>query len=149
MEDHMSGNSAPSSGGAAGLTAKMLAARAAAAALSGQAVSPGQWVYRNYVVVATPANAANPVTVERWATADNAAAAATWSTVLAGCEGAVIWLGSSKAPAMIDHRRYHGRYRRGIVDRLDQPHLASWQLARACALVPSLPAQAPVARLEV
>jgi len=54
----------------------MLATRAAAAALSGPAASPGQWVYRNCVVVATPASAANPVTVERWATADNGTAAA-------------------------------------------------------------------------
>ena len=75
MEGHTSGNSAPSSSNT-GLTAKVLARRAAAAALSGPAVSPGQWVYRNYAVVATPDNAASPVTTERWATADNTTAAA-------------------------------------------------------------------------
>ena len=76
MEGHTSGNSATSSGETAGLTTKVLASRAAAAALSGPAVSPGQWVYRNYAVVATPDNAASPVTTERWATADNTTAAA-------------------------------------------------------------------------
>jgi hypothetical protein len=76
MEGHTSGNSAPSSGETAGFTTKVLASRAAAAALSGPAVSPGQWVYRNYAVVATPDNAASPVTTERWATADNTTAAA-------------------------------------------------------------------------
>ena len=75
MEDLTPGNSTPSSGKPAGLTAKILASRAAAAALSGPAVSPAQWIYRNYAVVATPDNAASPVTVERWATADNATAA--------------------------------------------------------------------------
>ena len=60
----------------AGLTAKVLASRAAAAALSSPAISPGQWVYRNYVVVATPENAASPVTAEHWTTADNSTAAA-------------------------------------------------------------------------
>ena len=74
MEGHTSGNSAPSSGETAGLTTKVLASRAAAAALSGPAVSPGQWVYRNYAVVATPDNAASPITTERWATADNTTA---------------------------------------------------------------------------
>jgi hypothetical protein len=72
----MTQNTPSSSGETAGLTAKVLASRAAAAALSGPAVSPGQWVYRRYVVVATPGNAASPVTAERWATADNATAAA-------------------------------------------------------------------------
>jgi hypothetical protein len=76
MEALMPEDSTPSSGKAARLTAKALASRAAAAALSGPAVSPGQWVYRNSVVVATPGNAASPVSVERWATADNATAAA-------------------------------------------------------------------------
>jgi hypothetical protein len=76
MEGHTSGNSAPSSGETACLTTKVLASRAAAAALSGPAVSPGQWVYRNYAVVATPDNAASPVTTERWATADNTTATA-------------------------------------------------------------------------
>jgi hypothetical protein len=55
---------------------KVLAGRAAAAALSGPQVSPGQWVYRSYAVVATPDNASSPVIAERWATADNTAAAA-------------------------------------------------------------------------
>ena len=72
----MTENSPSSTGETAGLTAKVLASRAAAAALSGPAVSHGQWVYRNYAVVATPDNAASPVTAERWATADNATAAA-------------------------------------------------------------------------
>jgi hypothetical protein len=72
----MTENSPSSSSETAGLTAKVLASRAAAAALSGPAVSPGQWVYRKYAVVATPDNAASPVTAERWATADNATAAA-------------------------------------------------------------------------
>ena len=57
-------------------TVKVLASRAAAAALSGPQVSPGQWVYRSYAVVATPDNASSPVIAERWATADNATAAA-------------------------------------------------------------------------
>lgn len=70
------GNAAPASGGAAGLTAKALADRAAAAALSGRAVTAGQWVYRRWAVVATPDNAASPVTAEGWATADNTTAAA-------------------------------------------------------------------------
>jgi hypothetical protein len=72
----MTANSPSSNGKTAGLTAKVLASRAAAAALSGPAVSPGQWVYRKYAVVATPDNAASPVTAERWASADNATAAA-------------------------------------------------------------------------
>ena len=76
MEGRTAGNSAPSRGETASLTAKGLASQAAAAALSGPAVSPGQWVYRNCAVVAAPDNAASPVTAERWATADNAAAAA-------------------------------------------------------------------------
>ncbi len=76
MDAVTSGNSASSDGETAGLTAKVLASRAAAAALSGPAVSPGQWVYRKYAVVATPDNAARPVTAERWATADHATAAA-------------------------------------------------------------------------
>ena len=71
MEGHTAGNSAPSRGETAILTAKGLASQAAAAALSGPAVSPGQWVYRNCAVVAAPDNAASPVTAERWATADN------------------------------------------------------------------------------
>ena len=54
---------------------EVLASRAAAAALSGPQVSPGQWVYRSYAVVATPDNASSPVIAERWATADNATAA--------------------------------------------------------------------------
>ena len=69
-------NAAPATGGAAGLTAKALASRAAAAALSGPAVAAGQWVYRRCAVVASPDNAASPVTVEGWATADNTTAAA-------------------------------------------------------------------------
>jgi hypothetical protein len=55
---------------------EVLASRAAAAALSGPQVSPSQWVYRSYAVVATPDNASSPVIAERWATADNATAAA-------------------------------------------------------------------------
>lgn len=55
---------------------KVLASRAAAAALSGPQVSPGQWVYRSYAVVAAPDNASSPVIAERWATADNTTAAA-------------------------------------------------------------------------
>jgi hypothetical protein len=74
-EGHMPGNTASASG-AAGLTAKVLADRAAAAALSGPAVSAGQWVYRRCAVVATPDDAASPVTVEGWATADYTTAAA-------------------------------------------------------------------------
>jgi hypothetical protein len=70
----MLGNTASASGGAAGLTAKVLASRAAAAALSGPAVSAGQWVYRRCAVAATPDDAASPVTVEGWATADLTAA---------------------------------------------------------------------------
>jgi hypothetical protein len=54
----------------------VLASRAATAALSGPAVSPGQWVYRNYAIVAAPDNASSPVIAERWATADNTTAAA-------------------------------------------------------------------------
>ena len=57
-------------------TVNVLASRAAAAALSGPQVSPGQWVYRSCAVVATPDNASSPVIVERWATADNTVAAA-------------------------------------------------------------------------
>jgi len=72
----MTANSPSSNSETAGLTAKVLASRAAAAALLGPAVSPGQWVYRKYAVVATPDHAASPVTAERWATADNAMAAA-------------------------------------------------------------------------
>ena len=55
---------------------EVLAGLAAAAALSGPQVSPGQWVYRRCAVVATPDNASSPVIVERWATADNTVAAA-------------------------------------------------------------------------
>ena len=58
----MQASAAPASGGAAGLSAKVLASRAAAAALSGPAVTAGQWVYRRWAVVATPGNAASPVT---------------------------------------------------------------------------------------
>src|SRR6266487_6991562 len=72
----MTANAPSPSGETAGLTAKVLASRAAAAALLGPAVSPGQWVYRSYAVVAAPDHAASPVTAERWATADNATAAA-------------------------------------------------------------------------
>jgi hypothetical protein len=72
----MQENAAPASSGAAGLTAKALASRAAAAALSGPAVTAGQWVYRRCAVVASPDNAASPVTAEGWATADNTTAAA-------------------------------------------------------------------------
>ncbi len=72
----MLGNTASASGGAAGLTAKVLASRAAAAALLGPAVSAGQWVYRRCAVVATPDDAASPMTVEGWATADHTTAAA-------------------------------------------------------------------------
>ena len=57
-------------------TVNVLASRAAAAALSGPQVTPGQWVYRSCAVVATPDNASSPVIVERWATADNTVAAA-------------------------------------------------------------------------
>src|SRR5947199_8206142 len=60
-------NAAPATGGAAGLTAKVLASRAAAAALSGPAVAAGQWVYRRCAVVASPDNAASPVVAEGWA----------------------------------------------------------------------------------
>lgn len=72
----MPGNTTPASSGEAGLTAKVLASRAAAAALSGPAISPGQWVYRQCAVVAIPDDAASPVTAEGWATADNTTAAA-------------------------------------------------------------------------
>jgi hypothetical protein len=71
----MQEDAAPASSGAR-LTAKVLASRAAAAALSGPAVPAGQWVYRRCAVVATPDNAASPVTAEGWATADNTTAAA-------------------------------------------------------------------------
>src|ERR1700722_3787707 len=57
-------------------TVNVLASRAAAAALSGPQVSPGQWVYRSCAVVATPGNASSRVSVERWAPADNTVAAA-------------------------------------------------------------------------
>jgi hypothetical protein len=72
----MPGNAGLPSGGGQSLTAEVLASRAAAAALSGPVVSPGQWVYRNYAVVAAPGNASSPVIAERWATADYTAAAA-------------------------------------------------------------------------
>jgi hypothetical protein len=72
----MQENAAPASGGASGLTAKALASRAAAAALSGPAVTAAQWVYRRWAVVASPDNAASAVTAEGWATADNTTAAA-------------------------------------------------------------------------
>jgi hypothetical protein len=71
----MPGSAASASSGA-GLTAKVLASRAAAAALSGADVTAGQWVYRRWAVVATPDNAASPVAAEGWATADNTTAAA-------------------------------------------------------------------------
>ena len=76
MADLTPASSPSSSGNPARLTAKILADRAAAAALSGPAVTASQWIYRKSVVVATPANAASPVDVERWATADNTVAAA-------------------------------------------------------------------------
>ena len=76
MEDLTPASSTSSTGKPARLTAKMLASRAAAAALSGPAVTASQWIYRKSVVVATPANAASPVDVERWATADNTVVAA-------------------------------------------------------------------------
>jgi hypothetical protein len=72
----MQEDAAPASGGASGFTAKVLASRAAAAALSGPAVPAGQWVYRRCAVVATPDYAGSPVTAEGWATADNTTAAA-------------------------------------------------------------------------
>jgi hypothetical protein len=56
------------------LTVDELASRAAAAALP--VPGPGQWVYRNYAVVAAPGNALSPVIAERWATADHCVAAA-------------------------------------------------------------------------
>ena len=58
MEDRTAESSTSSSGKPPRLTAKILASRAAAAALSGPAVSASQWIYRKSVVVATPANAA-------------------------------------------------------------------------------------------
>jgi hypothetical protein len=72
----MMGNTRPASSGAAGLTAKVLASRAAAEASLVPAVSAGQWVYRRCAVVATPDGAASPVTAEGWATADYTTAAA-------------------------------------------------------------------------
>src|SRR2546421_9289684 len=68
-------NAAPATGGAAGLTAKALASRAAAAALLGPAVAAGQWVYRRCAGVASPDNAASPVTVAGLATPANTTAA--------------------------------------------------------------------------
>jgi|SRR5215469_9294245 len=72
----MQEDAAPAGGGALGFTAKVLADRAAAAALSGPVVPARQWVYRRCAVVATPDDAGSPVTAEGWATADNATAAA-------------------------------------------------------------------------
>lgn len=72
----MSGNPGPPGSEGQSLTVEVLASRAAAAALSGPEVTPRQWVYRNYAVVATPDNASSPVIAERWATADNTTAAA-------------------------------------------------------------------------
>jgi hypothetical protein len=76
MEDLTPESSTSASGKPPRLTAKILANRAAAAALSGPAVTASQWIYRKSVVVATPANAASPVIVERWSTADNTVAGA-------------------------------------------------------------------------
>jgi hypothetical protein len=53
-----------------------LASRAAAAAIAGPDITPGQWVYRRNAVVAVPEQPDNPVIVERWATADGTAGAA-------------------------------------------------------------------------
>lgn len=58
------------------LTVDELASRAAAAASPAPAAGPGQWVYRNYAVVAAPGDALSPVIAERWTTADNRVAAA-------------------------------------------------------------------------
>ena len=58
------------------MTVAELASRAAAAALASPDVTPGQWVYRRNAVVAVPAQADNPVVVERWLTADGSTGAA-------------------------------------------------------------------------
>jgi hypothetical protein len=57
----MPGSPGPHGGEGQSLTMELLASRAAAAALSGPEVRPGQWAYRNYAVVAAPSNASSPV----------------------------------------------------------------------------------------
>jgi hypothetical protein len=58
------------------ITGEELASRAAAAAMAGPDITPGQWVYRRNAIVAVPEQADRPVVVERWATADGTAGAA-------------------------------------------------------------------------
>jgi hypothetical protein len=76
MEDLTPASSPLPSGRRLCVTVTTLARQAAVAALSGRVVGASQWIYRNAAVVAAPSNAASPVHIERWATADNSLAAA-------------------------------------------------------------------------
>jgi hypothetical protein len=127
MEDHTSGNSTPSSGETAGLTAKMLATRAAAAALS-VLPAPGCWLcllrsnYRHLLTKCRASGVMLEIERQNFRTREHGPGRLRGRCHLAG---------QQQSTGAIDHRRYHGRYRRRYRRPLDQPHLASLQLARA------------------